>query len=88
MRVITISEDNHGLIGIAKTYADAVCFLVEEHWLSELTEVIKSDETETTVIQDLGEEWFAKMLEWSMEQFCDYFEGCFYLNSKSVYEAV
>lgn len=88
MRVVTISEDNHGLIGIAKSYADAVHFLVEENWLSELTEVIKADETETTVIQDLGEEWFVKMLHWSMEEFCDYFEGCFYLNSESVYEVV
>lgn len=88
MRVITISEDNHGLIGIAKSYADAVHFLVKENWLSELTEVIKADETETTVIQDLGEEWFTKMLHWSMEEFCDYFEGCFYLNSENVYEVV
>ena len=28
MRVVTIEEDNHGMIGIAKTYADAVHFLV------------------------------------------------------------
>ena len=39
MRVVTIEEDNHGQIGIAMTYADAVHFLVNEGWLHESTEV-------------------------------------------------
>ena len=88
MKVIIIEEDNHGQMGIAKTYADAIHFLIEGNWLSELTEVIKSNGAETTVIEDLGEEWFTKILGWSIEQFCDYFEGCFYLYGESVYEVV
>lgn len=88
MKVIIIEEDNHGQIGIAKTYADAIHFLIEGNWLSELTEVIKSNRAETTVIEDLGEEWFTKILGWSIEQFCDYFKGCFYLYGESVYEVV
>ena len=39
MRVITVEEENHGMIGIAKSYADAVHMLVNQDWLSELTEV-------------------------------------------------
>ena len=88
MRVITIQEENHGYIGIAKTYADAVHFLVKNDWLSELTEVYKEGDFEevTTIAEDLGEDWFQKMLHWSMDEFAEYFDGCFYLNSEEVYE--
>ena len=86
MRVVTVAEDNHGQIGIAMTYADAVHFLVNENWLSELTEVYYGDEVYKTVVEDLGEDWLAVMLDWSMEQFCEYFEGYFYLDSIEVYE--
>ena len=86
MRVVTIEEDNHGQIGIAKTYADAVHFLVNDGWLSALTEIYCGDEVYKTVIEDLGENWLAVILDWSMEKFCEYFEGCFYLNSVEVYE--
>lgn len=88
MRVVTIEEDNHGMIGIAKTYADAVHFLVEDNWLNELTELYLGDEVYKTIIEDLGEEWFTVMLNWSMKKFNEYFEGCFYLNDVEVYEVV
>lgn len=88
MRVITIAEDNHGQIGIAKSYTDAVHFLVEQNWLDELTEIYCGDEVYKTVIEDLGENWLAVMLDWSMEKFCEYFDGCFYLNSVEVFEMV
>ena len=85
MRVVTIEEDNHGMIGIAKTYADAVYFLVNNDWLSALTEIYCGDEVYKTVIEDLGEDWLAVILDWSMKEFCGYFEGCFYLDSVEVY---
>ena len=88
MRVITIEEDNHGMIGIAKTYTDAVHFLVEDNWLNELTELYLGDEVYKTVIEDLGEEWLVIMLNWSMKKFNEYFEGYFYLNDVEVYEVV
>ena len=86
MRVVTIEEDNHGMIGIAKTYADAVYFLVNNDWLSALTEIYCGDEGFKTVIEDLGENWLAVILNWSMEKFCKYFEGYFYLYSIEIYE--
>ena len=85
MRVVTIEEDNHGMIGIAKTYVDAVYFLVNNDWLSALTEIYCGDEVYKTVIEDLGEDWLAVILDWSMKEFCGYFEGCFYLDSVEVY---
>ena len=88
MRVVTIEEDNHGQIGIAKTYADAVNFLVDDGSLNALTEIYCGDEVYKTVIDDLGEDWLAVMLDWSMEKFCEYFSGLFYLDSVKVYEVV
>jgi hypothetical protein len=87
MKVIVIEEENHGMIGIAKSYADAVHMLVNQDWLSELTEIYKEDFDKTVLlVEDLGEEWFAKLLEWSMEKFNECFDGCFYLNEEEVYE--
>ena len=86
MRVVIIKEDNHGVIGIAKTYADAVHFLVNDGSLSSFTEIYCGDEVYKTVIEDLGEDWLAVMLDWSIEKFCEYFEGLFYLDSVEVYE--
>ena len=89
MRVVTIEEENHGLIGIAMTYADAIHFLVNEDWLSASTEIYcEGDEVYKRVIEDLGEDWLSVILDWSMEKFCEYFEECFYLDSVEVYEAV
>ena len=89
MRVVTIEEDNHGLIGSAMTYADAVHFLVNNDQLDALTEIYcEDDEVYKTVIEDLGEDWLAVILNWSMEKFCEYFEECFYLDSVEVYEVV
>ena len=86
MRVVTINEDNHGMIGIAKTYADAVHLLVNDCWLSAFTEIYCGDGVYKTVIEDLGENWLAVMLDWSMVKFCEYFAGLFYLDSVEVYE--
>lgn len=87
MVVYIIKEENHGMIGIAMTYTAAVHFLVNQNWLSELTEIYDSSFQDTrSIIDDLGEEWFVTILHWTMEQFNEYFDGCFYLNSEEVYE--
>ena len=36
MKVITIHEDGHGFIGIAKNMDSAFRFLIEKNWISEL----------------------------------------------------
>lgn len=83
--VITIQEDNHGLIGIAKDYPSAIDFLVNENWLDGNYELYKDDGTYKTVKEDLGEEWKEIILSWDTETFNNYFEGCFYLIIETVY---
>lgn len=87
MRVVIIEEDNHGLIGIASNYQNAIHFLVNENWLDELTELYDSGFQDTKLLLDLlGNKWLTTILNWTLEQFNEFFDGCFYLNEVSVYE--
>ena len=87
MKVVTINEDNHGTIGIASNYKNAIYSLVNKKWLNELTEVYDSDFQDTTLLLDLlGEEWLITILNWTLEKFNEFFDCCFYLNEVSVYE--
>lgn len=83
--VITIQEDNHGLISIAKNYFSAIDFLTDSNWLDENYELYEGDGTYKTIKEDLGEEWKEKILSWDTETFNNYFEGCFYLTIEEVY---
>ena len=86
MRVITIEEDNHGLVGIAKDYKSAVQFLVDNDWLSELTEIpIDEYGNFHSIKEHLGENWLAVVLKWKRTKFNEFFEGCFYLTVEKVY---
>ena len=88
--IITIQEDNHGLIGIAKNYFSAIDFLIDEDWLDGNFELYNAnaaddDNNVKTVKEDLGEEWKEVILSWDTETFNNYFEGCFYLAIEEVY---
>ena len=86
--VITIQEDNHGLIGIAETFSDAVDFLIKEDWLNEKCEMYYSEDRDTkTIIEDLGVSWVDIILGWDWYKFNEYFDGLFYLNVEEVYKA-
>jgi hypothetical protein len=86
--VITVQEDNHGLIGIAKDYPSAIDFLVNENWLDGKFEVWVDNEISLTqTLEDhLGELWYVAIRdEWNIEQFNNFFEGNFYLIIEEVY---
>lgn len=87
MKVILINEDNHGLIGVAKTYKDAVMFLINDHWLTDHTEVFTSDYSFETawICEVLGEDWVDVIRdEWTINTFNDYFCDSFMLNEEEV----
>ena len=84
--VVTIQEDNHGLIGIAKDYPSAIDFLVNENWLDENFEIYDDGFCHCKSIKDdLDKNWKEKILSWDTEKFNEYFEGCFYLVIEEVY---
>ena len=86
-KVILIEEENHGLIGVADTYADAIDFLVAKQWIYGDMENYLGDGVYKTVEEDLGEEWLQVILHWDIRTFGAYFEGCFYLDEYEVYKA-
>ena len=86
--VITIQENNHGLIGIAKDYPSAIDFLVNEDWLDGNFEVWVDNKINLiqTLEDHLGELWYVAIRdEWNTEQFNIFFEGSFCLTIEKVY---
>ena len=90
MKVITISEECHGFIGVAKDMPSAFKMLVKEHWVNPLTEFYDSNEgsftletVKTQLEVDTYEEALARLYECETE---DYFDGLFYFNEEYVYE--
>ena len=87
MKVIVIREDNHGLIGLALAYQNAISFLIENNWFGSQTEVMNSNEEWVTVEEFVGlpNGWEEKIREWGLQKFNEVFEGCFYLEEMEVY---
>lgn len=86
--VYLIEEENHGIIGVAKDYPSVIDFLIDSNWLDENFEVWVNDGEylTQTIKEQLGEDWVAIMKnDWSIEQFSNYFDGCFYLTTEEVY---
>lgn len=89
MKVIQISEDNHGFIGIAKDYKSALIFLYNNKWLEGSTEVWIGAHAEPEygrLDEVFGDNWFEKMLRWDIENFNDYWDGSFILTEMEVYD--
>ena len=83
-----IHEDNHGVIGLAASYSNAIKFLIENNWLNEKTEIVQEDDTMTTVEKDLGKDWQDTVIRWlNIARFNDYFEGLFYIHQEDVFES-
>ena len=85
MTVIQISEDNHGLIGIAKDYKSAIDFLFNNHWIEDSTEIWAGDFYYQRLDEALGEDWLDKMTSWDVENFNDFWENSFLLTKTEVY---
>lgn len=89
MKVIQISEENHGFIGIARDYKSALTFLYNNGWLEDSTEVWIGAHAEPEygrLDEVLGNNWFEKMLKWDIENFNDYWDGSFVLLEVEVYD--
>lgn len=88
MNVITINEDNHGMIGIALNYYNAVKWLIGDGWIDDYTEVAKhskNGDCNWVRLNEVYEDWADKMLnEWDIDNFNEFWEGSFYLDSVKV----
>lgn len=82
MTVILINEDNHGLIGVANNYFNAVSWLIDNHWIDDNTEVWNDASDQWEKLIDLqGEDWADRMRdEWDIDNFNYFWENSFSLN--------
>ena len=90
MKVITITEDCHGFIGIADTKEHAIDFLIDENWLSGDTELPYFDEedktwTDSSVKERLGEDWEDVLKNSDIEKMNDLLEDTFFFDEEHVY---
>ena len=85
MKVITINEENHGQIGIALNYYNAVKWLIENSWLDDTVEVWRKPADDDfydwiSIKKVYGENYANDILNnWDINTFNEAFEGTFLL---------
>ena len=93
MKIIIITEENHGNIGVATTMKAAFQFLIDHGWLTTAFDLY--DEA-TGVWYSLGDVFRSKDIEptrqnilaWAMEYAddCRMWEGAFYFHEDTIHE--
>lgn len=85
--VVAIYEENHGFIGLANNYYNAVKWLINGRWLTDDSDVYNPfNHSWKTVKEAFGDNWRELMLnEWDEKHFCEVFDGCFYFRHNTVY---
>ena len=86
-KVILVNEDWHGQIGVAKTYKDAVHYLIDNDWLNEKSEITKEDEEWISIKEVYGDQWQEEILSLDIDKFNTIFLDMFLLCEVEVYEA-
>ena len=93
MKIIIISEENHGDIGVATTMKAAFQFLIEEDWLTPAFDLYDEATgawyTLADVFESKGIEPTKKnILAWAMEYAEDamFWDGAFYFHEDTIYE--
>lgn len=81
--VIIISEENHGVIGVAIDLKSAIRWLIQTYWIDAGTEFWVNGQ-EQTVEQLFGEQWREKLIEQNEE----FFEGRFYFYEEDLIGAI
>lgn len=83
--VVVINEECHGFIGIAKDFKNAIYFLIDNGWLNGATDVYYENKW-VPLAAVFGEDWEDKILMLNFNDFCEFFEGSFYLSVERIFE--
>ena len=87
-KVILISEENHGTIGVATSMRAAFQFLIHRGWLSFTDDFYLLDEWTpiSKIFEDNGwEQTEESLLEWAMMPTLDW-DGMFYFSETTLHE--
>ena len=88
MKVITIEEENHGFIGVAKDMDSAFRFLIEEDWLNDglWDEDVQDWVHPDVLIEKHNAKNLLDLLKMLYEKDKYAFEGMFYFSEETVFE--
>jgi uncharacterized Fe-S radical SAM superfamily protein PflX len=84
MTVISINEECHGFIGLAKDFESAKDFLIRHGWIDECLEICENNRWRY-IDEVLGSDWKIKVMNMTMEEFEETFEDSFLLDTIEVY---
>ncbi len=91
MKVITISEENHGLIGLATSLKAAWRFIFENVWFSAYEEVWDAQTGEFIPVaeavgkkaEDITDD---ELIDWLLDSNNARYDTCFTFNTKEIWE--
>lgn len=83
--VIVIKEENHGVIGIAKDYKNAIYFLIDNDWLTAKSDIFYNEDWRHIDLV-FGKYWQDKILALGFDKFCELFDGWIYLEEEEIFE--
>ena len=87
MKVILISEENHGIIGCMATEKDVMPWLTRENWVNQYTEIDKQDTYGyETIKEKYGLTWFQTLSKMSLDDLAEVL-GYFYFEPIEVWSA-
>lgn len=85
-KVLTVYEDNHGLIAICADVPTAVDYLVSKNWIWENDIIVDDNGDEVTILAYFGEQWQEKLKSLENWKFNSFFSDWISLNWEPVYQ--
>lgn len=90
MKVITVTEENHGLIGLTLNIRATVDFLIEQDWISRDSEFWDEKEQIWKTLEDfIKDSPYTSMREFLYHKIDNddgFFDGSFYFGEEYIYE--
>jgi hypothetical protein len=85
-KVITVSEESHGFLCVAKDFQSAIDFLINDHWITEATEVYDDPNGGWLRLDEMFEDnWEESIRNLSRESFEELFTDMIYIFDEDVY---
>lgn len=90
MTIITINEENHGLIGAVSNQNLIIPWLIDNHWLDSCTTIIyghnEREYNECTVYEFYGVYWEKRLKSKNINELNEIFDGTFLFCPLDVWE--
>lgn len=87
MKIITITEEDYGLIGAVKKESLILPWLVRKNWLNQFTRIYDTTTNKWKDVKELyGLNWYQVLSALSTDDLCELLDGVFYFDELEVWE--